>query len=624
MITLKIIRKIGKILRGGAGRTEILLGTLCGVLIGFNPTLSFTLAAAILITLLLNANISFIVLGAALGKVLSLALAPVSFNTGYFIIHKIGLEEFFRSLCNAPVTALMDLNVYAMVGSLPYALAVGLIAGIALGSAIIRIRVKMLDANQHEIIGKTLGNKVSRFLLWLAFGKSKLSLEDEIPKKSPLLRKSGLILVGAVIIIGLLMEFLLLDMFVKKSIQASIASVTGAEVNIGDAHLSLAEGDLELHDLQVTDPDRPTHNLAQLDTLALDISIHDLLRKTYVIELMEGSTLKRNTLRASPGAVYAKPDVEEKVPEEELPGKSLEDYFAKARDWEAYGKKAYNYLKDRKIKGQSAAKQQRPEPSKEAALADAEKIGYLRASADLVADRPAWLIHKIRIDNVVLGEGLLPQVLQAMEVSSHPELNGKPTIMEMAPAEAAVPTAKLVLRFDNPSASHALTLNLNDIPIGEKIETSPSFPLNIENGLADIKADGTFSTDALSIPFALTVHHLEANVDEGQSILGMDSATATEVFNSIDILEIDGSLDGTLLTPRVRIDYDKLTDNMKDALVAAGKKELANRANAEMDKAKEELKNQAGEEINKLLGGEEGEEGESTQDKAKNALKKLF
>ena len=40
-----------------------------------------------------------------------------------------------------------------------------------------------------------------------------------------------------------------------------------------------------------------------------------------------------------------------------------------------------------------------------------------------------------------------------------------------------------------------------------------------------------------------------------------------------------------------------------------------------MDKAKEEVKKQAGEQINKVLGGKEGE---STTDKAKDALKKLF
>ena len=57
MIVFKIVRKIGKMLRGGAGRKEIMLGALCGVLIGFNPVAGLTLGLMILITLLLNANI---------------------------------------------------------------------------------------------------------------------------------------------------------------------------------------------------------------------------------------------------------------------------------------------------------------------------------------------------------------------------------------------------------------------------------------------------------------------------------------------------------------------------------------------------------------------------------------
>ena len=621
MITFKIIRKIGKILRGGAGRKEILLGTLCGVLIGFNPGFNFTLVAAILITLLLNANISFTLLGVALGKVLSLILAPISFHTGYFIIHNIGLEEAFRSLCNTPVTALMDLNVYALIGSLPYALATGLIAGIALGSAVTRIRKKMLEADQHEIIGKTVKNKISRLLLRVAFGKSKLSFEDEIPKKAPLLRKSGIIVIGSVIVIGLAMEFLLLNMIIKSGIQSSISAATGAEVNIATAHLSMAKGELKLTELQVTDPDQPTHNMVQLDTLAVDISIRDLLRNTYVIDLMAGSTLKRNVLRASPGAVYEKPKAEKKAPQEDLPGKSLEDYFAKAQDWKAYGEKAYDYLKDRKTNSESAAKGQRPTASKEVALADADRLGYLRAAADLATDRPAWLVHELTIDNVLLGAGRPAQILHATELCSHPELNGKPTMVEMTPVGGTDPSAKLVLRFDNPDAQHAITLNLADIALGENIETSSSFPVDFTGGKADMKADGLFSTEALGIPFSIVVHNLKAHVEEGQTLMGMDAATATEVLSSMETLEIDGTLVGSLLAPRVRIDYDKLTANMKSALMAAGKKELANRANAEMDKATEQLKGQAGEEINKLLGGPEGE---STGDKAKGALKKLF
>jgi len=86
-------------------------------------------------------------------------------------------------------------------------------------------------------------------------------------------------------------------------------------------------------------------------------------------------------------------------------------------------------------------------------------------------------------------------------------------------------------------------------------------------------------------------------------------------------LKIDGVLGGSLLSPRVSIDYEKLTANMKQALVAAGKKELSNRANKEMDKAKDELKKQAGEEVDKLMESDEAEEAKS---KAKDAFKKLF
>lgn len=624
MITFKIIRKIGKILRGGAGKKEIFLGTLCGVLLGFNPSFSFTVLLVILLTLLLNANISFTILGVALGKALSLLLAPVSFQTGFFIIHNMGLEGVFRKLCNAPVTALMDLNVYALVGGFPYALGIGIALGIFFGSLIKKTREKMLELEQHEVLGKTLKAKMTRFLMWLAFGKNKLTLEDEIPKQAPLFRKAGLIIVGIVIVIGFVLEFFLLDITMKKGLQSAISKATGAEVDIDSVHFSIADGELDLKNLQVTDPDKPTHNLMQLDNLTLDVSIHDLLCKNYVIDLMEGSLLKCDTPRETPGKVYLKKEKkpEEKPPVEELPGKSLEDYFAKAQDLKKYSEKAYDYLKKRKENAKEMAKGEQPKASKEVAVADAKKAGYLLASADLVANRPAWLIHKIRIDHVQLGGGYPEQTFQASEVSSHPELNGKPTNFSMTPVGETEPSVEVVLRFDDPSAPHAVSGDLENVNIGEAIETSDSFPVDITDGKVDIKAGGTFSADTLNIPFTILAHGLKANVEEGQSVMGMDSATASEVLSSMDQLEIDGALVGSLLAPRVKIDYDKLTSNMKEALVAAGKKELANRANAEMDKAKEEVKEQIGKEIKDVLKTEEG--GSSVEDKAKDALKKIF
>lgn len=198
----------------------------------------------------------------------------------------------------------------------------------------------------------------------------------------------------------------------------------------------------------------------------------------------------------------------------------------------------------------------------------------------------------------------------------------------MTPAGVSEPTAKVVLRFDDPAALNELAANFSGIAIGGAVDSGDSLPINVKDGKADIKASGTFSADELNLPFTIVVHDLKADVEEGKTIMGMDAETATEVFSSMEMIEIDGGLGGSLLSPRVKIDYDKLTSNMKTALVAAGKKELSNRANKEIGKAKEELSKQAGEGLNKLLGGdeetEEGKEGESTEDKAKGMLKKFF
>jgi uncharacterized protein (TIGR03546 family) len=632
MTPFKIVRKIGKMLRGGAGKKEVFLGALMGVLIGFNPVAGLTLALAILITLLLNANIGFTLLGAALGKLLSLLLSVASFHTGYILIHKAGLEGLITRLVNAPITALMDLEVYAMIGSLPFALIIGIVFGKFMSSTVTRIREQMVKAGEHDKIGKAVGSRFSRILIWLAFGKQKISTADVLARTSPLLRKSGLILVCSVLVIGLALEFLLLDIAVRKGIQAGISARTGAEVNIGKAHLSLAGGTLELEALEVTDPEKPSHNLVQIDTLAADLSVSDLLRRSYTIDLLAGSTLKRDIPRKSPGAVYARKDdakakaaAAEKAAKKDAPGKSLDDYFAQAKNWKRYGDKAYEYLKKSRDNAEAKAKGEKPKPSKATAVADAKKLGYLKASADLVADRPAWIIREIRIDNVDLGGGYPVQHIRASEVSSHPELNGRATTAVMTPAGGSEPTASITLRFDDPSARHELAAHFTDIALAGAVETSDSFPINISEGRADIKAGGTFSTEALDLPFNLMLHNLKADVEEGRSIMGMDAETAGEVFSSMEQIEIDGSVGGSLLSPRIQIDYDKLSANMKTALVAAGKKELSKRADAEIDKAKDELTEQAGEELGKLLGGgDDDKEGKSTEDQAEGLLKKLF
>jgi uncharacterized protein (TIGR03546 family) len=582
-------------LRGGAGKKEIFLGAFLGVLIGFNPTASLTLFLAILITLLLNANVGFTLLGVALGKISSLLISVVSFHTGFFLVHKIGLEGLFTALANAPVTALMDLNVYAMIGSLPYAIIIGIAFGKFMSATVTKIREQMVRAGEHDKVGKAVGNKFSKFLMWLAFGKQKVSTADVLAKESPLLRKSGLILVGSVAVLFLVLQFFLLDLVLKKGLQSGISAETGAEVNIDKADLSLAGGKLEIQNLQVTDPDKPTHNMIQIETIATDVSVSDLLRKTYAIDLLAGSALKRDVPRETPGKIYPKEDKADEKPEEkpaeaEALGESIDKYLAKAKTWKEYGQKAYDYLKEREANAEAKAKGEKPKPSKEKAVADAKKLGYLKARADLVAARPAWTIHQLQIDNVDLGGDLGTQKIEGSELSSHPELNGLPTTLVMTPQGEAEPSAKITLRFDDPAASHELFANIKNVEIGDAIKTGDT--LKIESGKADVKADGKFSTSMLDVPFTLAVRELK---------------TDNETLNSLKNLEIPGKLGGSLLSPRIKVD---LNDQLKDAVVDAAK-----------ERAKDEAKKAAQKELDKAL---ESDEAQEIKGKASDALKKLF
>ncbi len=604
---VSFIRKIGKILRGSAGRRGIILGTLFGVLIAFNPSVSLTLLLAVLITLLLNANFSLVMLGLAIGKPLSLLLAKVSFLTGFGIIHNIGLEGMFRALVNAPVTALMKLDVYAMVGGLPYALVIGLGLGLLFSSIVMRTRSKMIQAAEHEKIGKAVGNKFSRFLLRLVFGKNKLSQHEiEETKKEPLFRKAGLILVGVVLLISLAMEFFLLDHTLKKSIQKSISAITGAQVDIADAHLSLARGSLRIEGLQITDPDKPTHNLFQVESLKAELDVPDLLARRFTIDLLSGSVVKYNVLREKPGALYPekRKPLKGKEPSDETLGKTLKDYFSKAENIEKYGSKLYEYLQKRPEKeapeidqGETPHRAVAQQPSYPQTAAD-----LLQAAADLTDKYPTWLIRRIEIVDIDLGNSLPPQALVGTELSSNPRLNQKPTELALKPVEngeaaAGEALAHVVLRFDSPNTPHTLAVHVNALNFGKHLETSDSFPISFEEGKVDISTEGTFSLDGIELPFSLLVHGMKADVDEGGKILGMDADLASEVFTSVEQLSIEGALIGPLYAPRVKVDVDKLTANLKQSLIAAGKTQLARRAGAMMDEYTEELHQKMDEEI---------------------------
>jgi len=586
MLFLKIIRTLGKLIRGGATPTQIFLASLLGVFLGMIPGINLTLLAGVVLLLVLNANIALALLGFAIGKLLCVALAPVTFQIGYVIIHRIGLEGLFSALSDTPVLALMNLHVYCLVGGLPVVLVVGCSLGLFMAKSVVKVRAALLKATQNsEAMAKFSQHFLSRLLARALFGKQKVGLAEELQKEAPFFRKSGVILAAVVVVIAVAAELLLMDVIFKRVTQDGIAYATGAEVNVARAHLSLLGGELEIQGLQVTDPQKPTHNLVQADDLRGDISVRDLLTGRLAIDELKVSAAASGTLRKTPGKVYVQPqDTGIEIPD------SLGWYLQKTEEikkYQQYLQKVKEYLDKRKAE---------QEKNKESLKELARKRGYLKLSAqNLIAKHPTWTIHKLTVDKISVGDGSATYSLDSQELSSNPELNKTPMTIKVA--QSGGMEAAVNFNFEKPDSMHQVTVHAPNVALGKALKLSDNAPLDVTNGLAAIDLNGMFNAEKMSLPVALDIKNLQAQTREGKSVLGLDPGTANEIFQNLTNVAINAVLEGNLTSPTVKIDAKQVLANLKDSLIKAGKTELANRANEQIDKLRGEVEG----ELNKVV-----------------------
>ena len=174
--------------------------------------------------------------------------------------------------------------------------------------------------------------------------------------------------------------------------------------------------------------------------------------------------------------------------------------------------------------------------------------------------------------------------------------------MTLSPAKGGDPSARLEFHFEKPNAMHLLKVNMRDVALGEGLKLSSDVPLDVQEGTVNIDADGQFSDERLELPFNLVVRNLKANTQEGKSVLGLDPKTAQEVFRNLDELKIAGTIQGSLTAPTLKLDQKQILASLKEALMKAGKAELARRANEQLQR----VGGEATKKLEKALGGKLG------------------
>ena len=188
-------------------------------------------------------------------------------------------------------------------------------------------------------------------------------------------------IVAFIVIVVLISGFnlLFLDGIIKRFIEDRASLAAGARVDIGDLEFKIFGLSLDIHDLQVANPDRPMRNALQVGRLTFDLGAAPLLKKKVVIDRMNVVGLSWDTPRKTSGALPAR--LRKKLEE-----KKTEETTAEM------GQAAQKRLEDCVLPDFSALKElQKQSPEKLLAGSDLKSVAFTADYRKRIAEtRTAW------------------------------------------------------------------------------------------------------------------------------------------------------------------------------------------------------------------------------------------
>jgi len=117
------------------------------------------------------------------------------------------------------------------------------------------------------------------------------------------IRWKGLIAFLIVTVIFSSFWFLFVDSIVKSSIEKYGTQAVGAKVDVAKADLSLFPAGLELVGLQITNPEDPMKNAAEISRIKMAIDSVQLLRRKIIVNFMSLEGVRFDTPRKKSGAL---------------------------------------------------------------------------------------------------------------------------------------------------------------------------------------------------------------------------------------------------------------------------------------------------------------------------------
>jgi uncharacterized protein (TIGR03545 family) len=132
---------------------------------------------------------------------------------------------------------------------------------------------------------------------------SDINTKDKKNKKKGPIRYEAIIPVTILSLITFLYFSFYFDFHMKKVIEYIGTQANGAEVNVDGVRTSFIRGSFNLDRLQVTDPERPTHNSIEIGNMHFKYLWDALLRLKFVVDDASINNIQLVKPRTSPGKV---------------------------------------------------------------------------------------------------------------------------------------------------------------------------------------------------------------------------------------------------------------------------------------------------------------------------------
>jgi len=528
------VKKILAILKSELSPNQIAFAFALGSFAGL-PPLGIHLFIPFTLALLVRCSFRSFLISMGLFKLLSLALAPVSYQIGRWLLDTSrGLDSFWRWLTHLPVLAPMGYERYLLLGSLVLAWSLFVPLFLLIRLLVLRYRESFAQWVSSWGISKRLREKgwvrvVRRFV---AGGEAKYLGPGSRKGLFRFIRREMLVGTPVLYAICYLLAALIVPFFAADTTTAAASWVSGTEVAIEDASFNLFSGTLGVKSLSIQDPNKQDENLIEIPEVSLNLGLLPLLSGRVVFDRVAIADISLHVKREPDGTLNV---------DNVTTGWDASGYvewaarYADRVDWLGLLRNLLRYLSE-----------WHPPPRREDPTA---QFAGQRSFPDI---EPPFAIRSIEIGRVLISledsrttssSGLLPPLtLLEVEISNYAypgTLNPSPMALALRGRFGDDPTSGFQLsatfqrKMEQLIATYAVEATRIDlVPIAALYETT--LPVRIESGLATLTGQIGVQGDAVDGEVSILLEELQLEGHAQRPLFNLSVAASDQVIEGIN------------------------------------------------------------------------------------------